>query len=378
MKLCSHPSLLTSVKTLSTNFKEAKEFLDDGLSASSEPLANENRPPSRTRRVSQKCGGTATNASLSGKFKFLANILSVIARTTTDRVVIISNFTQTLDLIGGFCKASGYHCVRLDGSMAVGKRHALVCKFNDLENKESFVFLLSSKAGGCGINLIGANRLIMFDPDWNPANDKQALARIWRDGQKKQCYIYRLFSVGTIEEKIYQRQIRKGDLGAMVVTNDFAEAEVIESLAGGGQNADHGLFDTIPLESLSSTHDLLRCRRCDVVTRAGCSQKDHFVEDDLNTWAHHFAPFIDLDDEVFRSLDFEKTIVPIAMTARIEFIEPKAVTDNEVPLAPVDTAGSKVPATPQQHADVDKKNNSGNQKSDAPSDGSYYSYYSDD
>ena len=48
-----------------------------------------------------------------------------------------------------------------------------------------FVFMLSSKAGGCGLNLIGANRLVMFDPDWNPANDDQAMARVWRDGQKK-------------------------------------------------------------------------------------------------------------------------------------------------------------------------------------------------
>ena len=58
-----------------------------------------------------------------------------------------------------------------------------------------FVFMLSSKAGGCGLNLIGANRLVMFDPDWNPANDDQAMARVWRDGQKKQCYIYRLIAV---------------------------------------------------------------------------------------------------------------------------------------------------------------------------------------
>ena len=55
--------------------------------------------------------------------------------------------------------------------------------------------MLSSKAGGCGLNLIGANRLVMFDPDWNPANDEQAMARCWRDGQKKQCYIYRLIAV---------------------------------------------------------------------------------------------------------------------------------------------------------------------------------------
>ena len=84
--------------------------------------------------------------------------------------------------------------------MNVNKRSKIVDRFNNPENKE-FVFLLSSKAGGCGINLIGANRLILFDPvssntclaadslyqDWNPASDQQALARVWRDGQKKEC-----------------------------------------------------------------------------------------------------------------------------------------------------------------------------------------------
>lgn len=59
--------------------------------------------------------------------------------------------------------------------------------------------MLSSKAGGCGLNLIGANRLVMFDPDWNPANDEQAMARVWRDGQRKTCYIYRLLAVRLTE-----------------------------------------------------------------------------------------------------------------------------------------------------------------------------------
>lgn len=80
--------------------------------------------------------------------------------------------------------------------------------------------MLSSKAGGCGLNLIGANRLIMFDPDWNPANDEQAMARVWRDGQTKPCYIYRLVAAGTIEEKIFQRQTHKKALSNTVVDQD--------------------------------------------------------------------------------------------------------------------------------------------------------------
>jgi SNF2 family DNA or RNA helicase len=64
--------------------------------------------------------------------------------------------------------------------------------------QNNFVFLLSSKAGGCGLNLIGANRLILFDPDWNPATDKQAAARVWRNGQTKHVYVYRLLATGVL------------------------------------------------------------------------------------------------------------------------------------------------------------------------------------
>jgi len=77
--------------------------------------------------------------------------------------------------------------VRLDGTMSIKKRQKIVDRFNDPHGGD-FVFMLSSKAGGCGLNLIGANRLVMFDPDWNPANDDQAMARVWRDGQKKKVH----------------------------------------------------------------------------------------------------------------------------------------------------------------------------------------------
>jgi DNA repair and recombination protein RAD54 and RAD54-like protein len=100
--------------------------------------------------------------------------------------------------------------------MNVNKRQKLVDRFNDPESPE-FIFLLSSKAGGCGLNLIGANRLILFDPDWNPAADQQALARVWRDGQKKDCFVYRFIATGTIEEKIFQRQSHKQSLSSCVV-----------------------------------------------------------------------------------------------------------------------------------------------------------------
>ena len=101
--------------------------------------------------------------------------------------------------------------------MTITKRQKLVDQFNDPNGKE-FIFLLSSKAGGCCINLIGANRLVLFDPgqllsfsfhciyltttiDWNPAADQQALARVWRDGQKKECSSYSTF----LSKRIYSK-----------------------------------------------------------------------------------------------------------------------------------------------------------------------------
>ena len=72
--------------------------------------------------------------------------------------------------------------------------------------QRNFVFLLSSKAGGCGLNLIGANRLVLFDPDWNPATDKQAAARVWRDGQKRRVFVYRLLTTGAQSSVLHRER----------------------------------------------------------------------------------------------------------------------------------------------------------------------------
>lgn len=70
-----------------------------------------------------------------------------------------------------------------------------------------FVFLLTTRVGGVGVNLIGADRVVIYDPDWNPSTDAQARERAWRIGQKKQVTVYRLLTAGTIEEKIYHRYL---------------------------------------------------------------------------------------------------------------------------------------------------------------------------
>ena len=138
----------------------------------------------------------------------LARVLASCGAETKDRIGIMRNYTQTLGFVGNMSGERNDPFVRLDGSTSIGKRQKLVKQFND-PTSNSFVFLLSSKAGGCGINIIGGNRLVLFDPDWNPANDKQAAARCWRDGQKKKCYLYRFLAAGPINEKVFQSQLTK-------------------------------------------------------------------------------------------------------------------------------------------------------------------------
>ena len=190
---------------------------------------------------------------MSGKFQVLDRMLRIMRTETQDRIVIVSNYTQTLDLVTAMCRENNYPALRLDGSTSSAKRQKLVDQFND-HSVDQFVFLLSSKAGGCGLNLVGGNRLILFDPDWNPATDKQAAARVWRDGQRKRVYIYRFLARGTLEEKVYQRQLSKEGLQTRVV-DEKCEANKLSS---------DDLSNLFSLESdtPSDTHDRLRCRRC--------------------------------------------------------------------------------------------------------------------
>ena len=165
-------------------------------------------------------GYSPQDATLGGKLCVLEGLLKQgKALAPAERWVVISNFTATLDLIGTLCQQWGHTTLRLDGSTPSHERNSLVERFNSnggaRRNSGSpgfFIFLLSAKAGGVGLNLIGANRLVLLDPDWNPATDMQAMARVWRDGQTKPVVIYRMFSTGTIEEKILQRQMTKGEL----------------------------------------------------------------------------------------------------------------------------------------------------------------------
>ncbi|TPP66356.1 Dna repair and recombination protein rad54 [Fasciola gigantica] len=219
--------------------------------------------------------------NLSGKFQVLTSILALIRTTTSDKVVLISNYTQTLDLFERLCQSRNYVYVRLDGTMTIKKRAKVVDRFNDPSSPE-FIFMLSSKAGGCGLNLIGANRLVMFDPDWNPANDEQAMARVWRDGQKKDCFIYRLICTGTIEEKMLQRQAHKKALSSCVVD----QQEEVERHFSLGDLRELFSFHS---ETVSDTHDRFKCRRCVNMVQVKPPPDDSDCNCDFSVWNHCYG-----------------------------------------------------------------------------------------
>ncbi|XP_072280789.1 DNA excision repair protein ERCC-6 [Pyxicephalus adspersus] len=123
------------------------------------------------------------------------------------RTLLFTQSRQMLQILEAFVISKGYSYLKMDGTTTVASRQPLIAKYN--EDTSIFVFLLTTRVGGLGVNLTGANRVIIYDPDWNPSTDTQARERAWRIGQKKEVTVYRLLTAGTIEEKIYHRQIFK-------------------------------------------------------------------------------------------------------------------------------------------------------------------------
>ncbi|KAG0663192.1 hypothetical protein C6P45_000891 [Maudiozyma exigua] len=160
------------------------------------------------------------NPSRSGKMQVVKQLL-LLWKKDGNKTLLFTQSRQMLDILEKFVTSAdpdlnNISYLRMDGTTNISKRQALVDRFN---NEDIDLFLLTTKVGGLGINLTGANRIIIFDPDWNPSTDLQARERAWRIGQKREVSIYRLMVSGSIEEKIYHRQIFKQFLTNKILTD---------------------------------------------------------------------------------------------------------------------------------------------------------------
>ncbi|KAG6554606.1 hypothetical protein Mapa_003624 [Marchantia paleacea] len=144
-----------------------------------------------------------------GKMLALEKLLSSWI-TEGDKVLLFSYSVKMLDILDKFLIRKGYCFSRLDGSTPMSARQSMVEDFNTSPSKQ--IFLISTRAGGLGLNLVSANRVLIFDPNWNPSHDLQAQDRSFRYGQVRHVTVYRLLAAGSLEELVYTRQIYKQQL----------------------------------------------------------------------------------------------------------------------------------------------------------------------
>jgi RAD54-like protein 2 len=261
MKIWNHPDVLYNAWATKTTSRPSTP-LDGGL---------ENMPPAApgAESLSWVCGEQGPGALRSSmrwltvntvqadailgagyeagrtqsSYKLLAALLIMQkALERGDRVLVFSQSLGTLDtlerVLGGvlvpgtdppraWVRDRDYF--RIDGSTTASDRERRITSFNDAEQTEARCFLVSTKAGGIGINLVAANRVIVLDVGWNPVHAAQAVCRVYRFGQRKPVFIYRMVASNTMEEIIYEREVLKRGLADTVVEQQSVTARVAQS-----------------------------------------------------------------------------------------------------------------------------------------------------
>eukprot|EP00252_Welwitschia_mirabilis_P022955 TRINITY_DN6373_c0_g1_i2.p1 TRINITY_DN6373_c0_g1~~TRINITY_DN6373_c0_g1_i2.p1 ORF type:complete len:1772 (+),score=448.14 TRINITY_DN6373_c0_g1_i2:174-5489(+) len=180
----------------------------------------------------------------SGKLVILDKLL-IRLRETRHRVLIFSQMVRMLDILAEYLTLRGFQFQRLDGSTRADLRHQAMEHFN-ATGSEDFCFLLSTRAGGLGINLATADTVIIFDSDWNPQNDLQAMSRAHRIGQQEVVNIYRFVTSKSVEEDILERAKQKMVLDHLVIQKLNAQGRLEKKEAKKGTS----MFDKNELSAI--------------------------------------------------------------------------------------------------------------------------------
>ncbi|KAN0073697.1 SNF2 family N-terminal domain containing protein [Tylopilus felleus] len=151
----------------------------------------------------------------SGKMIILDKLLKSL-KVKGSRVLIFSQMSRVLDILEDYCLFRGFKYCRIDGSTAHDDRIIAIDEYNKPDS-EKFIFLLTTRAGGLGINLTSADIVVLYDSDWNPQADLQAMDRAHRIGQTKQVYVFRFITEGSVEERMLERAAQKLRLDQLVI-----------------------------------------------------------------------------------------------------------------------------------------------------------------
>lgn len=240
----------------------------------------------------------------SGKMILIDKLLPKL-KADGHRVLIFSQMTNLLDILQDYLTAVGYKFLRLDGQVKPSVRQSLIDHFN-APDSDDFIFLLSTRAGGLGINLNAADTVIIFDSDWNPQNDLQAQARCHRIGQQKTVKVYRLITKGTYEQNMFEISSKKLGLGHAIL-DKTKKKELDTLLRKGAYYALNDVEEDTFCED--NIEDILSRSKTMVINEAAGSMfsKAQFdVDENMN---------IDIDDP-----EFWQKILPNAQAAEEEEI----------------------------------------------------------
>ncbi|EMD32673.1 hypothetical protein CERSUDRAFT_118698 [Gelatoporia subvermispora B] len=177
----------------------------------------------------------------SGKMVILDKLLQSM-KAKGSRVLIFSQMSRMLDILEDYCLFRGYKYCRIDGGTAHDDRIVAIDEYNKPDS-DKFIFLLTTRAGGLGINLTTADIVVLYDSDWNPQADLQAMDRAHRIGQTKQVYVFRFITEGSVEERMLERAAQKLRLDQLVIqqgrtqsTKAANKEELLEMIAHGAEN----------------------------------------------------------------------------------------------------------------------------------------------
>ncbi|EFB14526.1 hypothetical protein PANDA_015067, partial [Ailuropoda melanoleuca] len=292
-KLCDHPRLLSA---------RACHLLNLGSVKFSVQGANEGEDASDVDHIDQITDDTLMEES--GKMIFLIELLKRL-RDEGHQTLVFSQSRQILNIIEHLLKNRHFKILRIDGTVThLVEREKRINLFQ--QNKDYSVFLLTTQVGGVGLTLTAATRVVIFDPSWNPATDAQAVDRVYRIGQKENVVVYRLITCGTVEEKIYRRQVfkdslirqttgdkknpfryfTKQELRELFTIEDFQNSATqlqLQSLHAAQRRSDKTLDEHIAyLHSLGiagiSDHDLMYTRDLSVKEELDVIEESHYIQ----------------------------------------------------------------------------------------------------